>query len=126
MQKQGKRRSNPFLIFNNHPASRTSPTLSSFFLLPYYDRSKRKFDFERAFGIVKSRFKIPTLPRPFKMEAQSRVVPALFVLHNILVDIKVEPDLDSEDSGSEATREHQGYVIRGLVKRGTRSQRTCE
>jgi hypothetical protein len=37
---------------------------------------------ERSFRIVKLRFKIFMLSRPFKMEAQSRTVPALCVLHN--------------------------------------------
>jgi hypothetical protein len=70
----------------------------------------------RSFGIVKLRFKILTQPRPFKMDAQARIVPALCVLHNILVNIGEETDLepkleDPEDNDLEAVREFRGYEI---------------
>jgi hypothetical protein len=51
---------------------------------------------ERIFGIVKNRFKILTRPRAFKMVSQVRVVSALCVLHNILVDIREVEELDED------------------------------
>ena len=48
---------------------------------------------ERIFGVLKERFKILTLPRFFKMDSQVKVVAALCVLHNILVNITEEDDL---------------------------------
>jgi DDE superfamily endonuclease len=74
---------------------------------------------ERTFGILKSRYKILTLPRPFKMEAQARIVPALCVLHNILVnireidleDVEILEDLEDTVDTPEAVREHRGAVI---------------
>lgn len=72
---------------------------------------------ERTFGIIKSRFKILMTPRPFKMEAQARIVPALCALHNILVNIGEEdleltedPQVEDSDS-SETVQEHRGFVI---------------
>lgn len=54
---------------------------------------------ERIFGVLKNRFKILTSPRPFKMEAQIRIVAVLCLLHNILVKIGevTEEELESED-----------------------------
>jgi DDE superfamily endonuclease len=78
--------------------------------------SKLRNIIERSFGILKSRFKILKLARPFDMDAQSRIVPALCLLHNILVNIK-ETDLELEvedlveDSGSETVQEYRGHVI---------------
>ena len=60
---------------------------------------------ERIFGVLKERFKILTLPRFFKIDAQVKVAAALCVLHNILVSIReiTEEDLqevvDQDDSG---------------------------
>ena len=47
---------------------------------------------------MKRRFKILTLPRAFKIEAQARVVLALCVLHNVLRNIgEWDDDDDFED-----------------------------
>ena len=45
---------------------------------------------ERIFGVVKARFKILVRARKFKIRAQTRVVSALCVLYNILVNIREE------------------------------------
>lgn len=77
--------------------------------------SKLRNVIERTFGVLKSRYKILTLPRAFQMQAQSRVVPALCVLHNILVNINEVTDLeipeDVEDTDPETDQEHTGYAI---------------
>jgi hypothetical protein len=50
---------------------------------------------ERIFGVIKKVWKILTIPRSFKIDAQVKVVAALCVLHNILVNIReiTEEDL---------------------------------
>jgi hypothetical protein len=78
--------------------------------------SKLRNVVERTFGVIKSRYKILSLPRAFQMEAQSRVVPALCVLHNILVNIHEETDpgetaTEDEDPDPEIHHEHRGYSI---------------
>ena len=93
--------------------------------------SKLRNVIERIFGIVKNRFKILTKPRAFKMEAQVRVVSALCVLHNILVNMQevdeaeIE-DLDIEEAGdredlAENQRTGEGYHI--SKREGTRALR---
>jgi DDE superfamily endonuclease len=77
---------------------------------------------ERSFGILKGRFKILTIPRAFKIEAQARIVPALCVLNNILINIREEIDLeleaeDPEDSDSETVQEHRGFTITNAESR---------
>ena len=91
---------------------------------------------ERSFGILKGRFKILTIPRAFKIEAQVRIVPALCVLNNILINIREEIDLeleaeDPEDSDSETVQDHRGFTITNaelqrIGKRETRFQWPCE
>jgi len=52
---------------------------------------------ERTFGVLESRFKSLTLPRAFKTGFQSRVVPALCILHNMLVVNINEMDAGPDD-----------------------------
>jgi hypothetical protein len=85
---------------------------------------------ERIFSVVKARFKILVRARKFKMRAQTRVVSALCVLHNILVNIREEGpssilvedhnDEDGEDL-SQNQRIGQGYhITRGESARSSR------
>jgi hypothetical protein len=48
---------------------------------------------ERIFGVIKKVWKILTIPRSFKIDAQVKVVAALCVLHNILVNIREITDV---------------------------------
>jgi DDE superfamily endonuclease len=85
--------------------------------------SEARSGVERVFSILKARFKILTNPRSFKMEAQVRVVAALGVLHNILVNIREEDYLggqevectnEDEENGDELAQKHRagkGYHI---------------
>jgi DDE superfamily endonuclease len=77
--------------------------------------SKLRNVIDQTFRAIKSKYKILTKPRAFQMEAQSRVVPALCVLHNILVDIKeTDPGTIAEDAGdtdSGINQEYQGYAV---------------
>jgi hypothetical protein len=89
--------------------------------------SKLRNVIERIFGVTKTRFRILTRPRAFAMKAQVRVVSALFVLHNILVNIweagededndqeEYEEDGEALDDGE---RTGQGYhITRGETTR---------
>jgi hypothetical protein len=63
---------------------------------------------ERIFGIMKKRFKILTLPRLFKLQAQILVIQAFCVFYNILVNIQ-EQDPD-ENPGKEDPNENDKVV----------------
>ncbi len=84
---------------------------------------------ERTFGVCKNRFKILTKARYFKIEAQVKVVAALCVLHNILVNIR-EVDFDGQfddigDEEEEARGEElTGYQGGGQVYHITRGEST--
>jgi hypothetical protein len=82
---------------------------------------------ERIFGVLKERFKILTLPRFFKIDAQVKVVAALCVLHNILVNIReiteadlqevVDQDEHQQEDGESLSQDQQegtgtGYRIK--------------
>lgn len=69
---------------------------------------------ERIFGVFKNRFKILTKARPFKIQAQVRVVAALCVLHNILVNLREIEDMneveeEEDEEGAERGEELSGY-----------------
>jgi hypothetical protein len=81
--------------------------------------SKLRNVIERIFGVLKNRFKILTRPRAFKMISQVRVVSALCVFHNILVNLREVEDLEEdiisgdieEDGGDLGENRGEGYHI---------------
>ena len=63
---------------------------------------KLRNSIKRIFGIIKARFKILTIPRSFKLPAQARVVVALAVLHNILIEFHDGDDKEEVDQRSQS------------------------
>jgi hypothetical protein len=88
---------------------------------------------ERIFGVIKKRFKILTLPRAFKLEAQAQVVRALCVLHNILCDLgegdnevleeERPEDEDGEDLVQSSHRGQRQYNITRLERKRASDRR---
>jgi len=87
---------------------------------------------ERIFGILKGRFKILRLPREFKMETQARIVSALCVLHNILINIKEEEyfediasvqDDDNNNGDENIIINHNGYTITAIESKRASAKR---
>jgi hypothetical protein len=82
---------------------------------------------ERIFGVMKARFKILTQLRAFKMKAQARVVAALCIIHNVLVNIQEEEDLgeadDVEEEEDEDAQEYQSYIITARESRRAAAKR---
>ena len=70
---------------------------------------------ERCFGVMKSRFKILAGARPFKMRAQARIVEALGVLQNFLLDLNEEEDPGSD---SDKESEHGDRLVDGAAELG--------
>ena len=78
---------------------------------------------ERAFGVIKRRFKILVIPPEYSMDIQARVFPALAAIHNCILErdpIEIADVLPPSDDGIDV--EDRGQLVTEYLGRAEKDR----